>query len=988
MLRNCPTRNLPFAFLAFRALPSLIALLAFLTLTAGCSGGGSAGSAAAPAPAPSGFGALKVTVTEGASGSPVAGATVRLGDQAATTGADGSCSFATVPEGAAAVAVTKGGYQAGGGSATIARDLTVAQSLTISRLKASASYDIIVSGAGTGGVAAALQAARMGMRVALLEESDWIGGQMTAAAVTSLDEGADLPRMRSGIYKEFVDKVALHYWKLAKSTGTAYFNPDMIAFEPSVGQKKLYELLRETETKPVNGVPPVLDLYLATEVTGVIKEGNQVGGVILADGSSMRSSVVIEAGEYGDLLPLAGARYRVGNSVSDSINLSACTQFITYTAVIKKYLKQMDPLLLMQFPPPGYQQVAGQFSKQVVNGGNFFSQIPVDFSYHNGWRGMPDSANPASYDVSPGSMSLITKTGVNWFNDHPTSAEYVENRSLRKAVNCQAKLKTLQFLYYLQHDLGHKEWSVAEDEGFATAFNAGANSCPEIPPEFKALERQFPVKPYVREARRAIGIATLTARDIKREGTPSIAMRKFPSALAIGDYPVDLHGCSAAADLDCGETKEDIPPWGGGIYHIPFEVFVPETVDGLVLAEKNISVSRLVNGSTRLQPVTMMTGQAAGTLAALAVKQKVQPRAVKPVDVQWELLQTGTTLSLYNPTDVPLSHPYWKQIQLALLHGVTGYAGEGYDVNGPMRSYDLAYLLNNVFGTFVELSDPDVLATRGDFARFLTAAMGLDLADAPTAPVYADVAASHPAFRQVQLLHKMGIFEGLAGKGGSFLPDQAISRGEITFCAVNAALITRVSSMHSLALIRSDTQAPTGSLLINSGAESTNSASASLNLESLDNSGSVLWMQIRKDATAWFAWEPLATTRQVTLTPGDGVKSIYVRFRDASGNVSVVYSDSIVLDATSPTGSVTINGGAESTRSSAVNLTLDASDLNGVPKMQFSKDGTTWYSWEPFSATRSATLSSTPGVKSIYVRFRDSLGNLSPTYSDTILLAP
>src|SRR5262245_6853054 len=48
--------------------------------------------------------------------------------------------------------------------------------------------EVLIAGGGTGGVAAALAAARKGRSVVLLEETDWIGGQMTAQGVSALDE--------------------------------------------------------------------------------------------------------------------------------------------------------------------------------------------------------------------------------------------------------------------------------------------------------------------------------------------------------------------------------------------------------------------------------------------------------------------------------------------------------------------------------------------------------------------------------------------------------------------------------------------------------------------------------------------------------------------------------------------------------------------------------------------------------------------------------
>ena len=77
-------------------------------------------------------------------------------------------------------------------------------------------YDVIVAGAGTGGTCAAIQAARMGASVLLLEETDWIGGRMNTAAVTSMDQGGQLVRNR-GIYREFCQRVEAHYQGLGKN---------------------------------------------------------------------------------------------------------------------------------------------------------------------------------------------------------------------------------------------------------------------------------------------------------------------------------------------------------------------------------------------------------------------------------------------------------------------------------------------------------------------------------------------------------------------------------------------------------------------------------------------------------------------------------------------------------------------------------------------------------------------------------------------------
>src|SRR3546814_4484286 len=104
---------------------------------------------------------------------------------------------------------------------------------------------------------------------------------------------------------------------------------------------------------------------------------------------------------------------------------------------------------------------------------------------------------------------------------------------------------------------------------------------------------------------------------------------------------MDLHHTYEALefDLDRSDFTQD-----NGPFQIPFEVFIPAELDGFLPAEKNFSQSRLVSGATRLQPVTMLTGQAVGPMASLAVSQAVQPRDLDPLRVQLELLHEGSTL--------------------------------------------------------------------------------------------------------------------------------------------------------------------------------------------------------------------------------------------------------------------------------------------------------------------------------------------------------
>ena len=115
---------------------------------------------------------------------------------------------------------------------------------------------------------------------------------------------------------------------------------------------------------------------------------------------------------------------------------------------------------------------------------------------------------------------------------------------------------------------------------------------------------------------------------------------------------------------------------------------------------------------------------------------------------------------------------------------------------------------------------------------------------------------------------------------------------------------------------------------------------------------------------------------------------MYAHFRDAAGNLSAVYSDTIILDATSPTDRLQINDGATYTPIRAVTLTLDAQDVNGVTAMRCSSDGLTFGAWLPYSSTHTWQLAEGNGTHAVYVQYQDTAGNISPSYSEPLSSTP
>jgi parallel beta-helix repeat protein len=185
--------------------------------------------------------------------------------------------------------------------------------------------------------------------------------------------------------------------------------------------------------------------------------------------------------------------------------------------------------------------------------------------------------------------------------------------------------------------------------------------------------------------------------------------------------------------------------------------------------------------------------------------------------------------------------------------------------------------------------------------------------------------------------------------------------------------------------IKLDKTVPIGSITINNDASYTTSTSVTLTLTADDATSGVYQMRFSNDGITWTDWEDYTTSKSWTLPLGDGTKTVYVQFRDHAGLIST-YSDTITLDTTSPTGSISIAGDAAYTNSSVVTLTLSATDAtSGVAQMRFSNDNVTWSDWEPYATSKSWTLLTGDGLKGVTVQYKDNAGLIS-SYGDSIIL--
>ncbi|TAE49473.1 MAG: FAD-dependent oxidoreductase, partial [Oscillatoriales cyanobacterium] len=178
--------------------------------------------------------------------------------------------------------------------------------------------------------------------------------------------------------------------------------------------------------------------------------------------------------------------------------------------------------------------------------------------------------------------------------------------------------------------------------------------------------------PYYRESRRLRGISTVKEQDILPVVGGRVAKLPIDSegiceTIAIGNYANDHHYTSGDIPLQPKSIRWG-GRWTGTPFTIPYSALIPATTDGLLVCEKNISVSHIANGATRLQPLVMNIGQAAGMAAALCAEVGCQPRDLAVRVLQEALLQDSearaAVVPLFNLTPDRSDWLHWQRYYL------------------------------------------------------------------------------------------------------------------------------------------------------------------------------------------------------------------------------------------------------------------------------------------------------------------------------------
>jgi hypothetical protein len=486
--------------------------------------------------------------------------------------------------------------------------------------------ELLILGGGVSGSACAWQAAKMGRKVLLVEETPWLGGMITSAGVSAFD--GNKKAVASGFFLMIRKEIEAYYGGPEK-TFTGWISHH--CFEPKVAEKMIRKHVLEA------GV----EVLFNTRLVEVLRKGNRILGAIVENAEGrirIEAKLTVEATEYGDVLHLGNVPYRLGRESKEQTGEDHApakpdmkVQDMTLCAIMKKAPSgKATPLPL----PADYNP--DEFDCAVTDRCSTPDAKFLNHALHD-WNSF------ITYAALPNDKYLL-----NWpfhSNDSPDSVGIFGTPSERAEAIEKARARTLAFCYYMQNELNHPEWGLATDE-FGT-------------PDHLAFI------PYVRESRRVIGKTILKENDVlpPTEGGPRA---KFQAdSIAIGDYFLDHHHSEEhlPPDQRLNENYPDNAP-----FQIPFGSLVPKDVDGLLVAEKSISVTHIVNGCSRLQPVVMLIGQAAGMAAALCLDRNLDPRELDAAELQDELIEAG--VAVYPFSDLYNAHPAFGAVQRLAMTGL------------------------------------------------------------------------------------------------------------------------------------------------------------------------------------------------------------------------------------------------------------------------------------------------------------------------------
>ena len=492
--------------------------------------------------------------------------------------------------------------------------------------------DVIIYGGTSSAVAAAVQVIRMGRSVIIVSPDKHLGG-MSSSGLGFTDTGNK--EVIGGIAREFYQLIYQHYqnpasWKWQKQSeygNTGQGNPAIDGekrtqwiFEPHVAEEAFETMIKSNNITVFRG-------ELLDRESGVVLKNKKIISIKTLNGKLFKGKVFVDATYEGDLMASAGVKYTVGREADSVYNE-------TWNGVQKgvfhhgHYFKDnVDPYKIPGDPSSGLlPRISADNPGENGSGDNKIqaycyrlcltrvpeNKIPItrpegyDSTQYEllarlsstRWDEFFNKYDPVpnlKTDVNNHGPFSFDNIGMNW--DYP-DASY----DRRKEIIQEHILYQKGLLYFMATDKripaevrkAMNQWGFAKDE---FADNGG-----------------WPYNIYVRESRRMLGEYVMTENDV-------LGKREVPQSIGMGSYTMDSHNVQRYVTPEGFVQNEgDIGVDANLPYQIALGSIIPKREDCLnLLVPVCLSASHIAFGSLRMEPVFMILGQSAGTVASISI---------------------------------------------------------------------------------------------------------------------------------------------------------------------------------------------------------------------------------------------------------------------------------------------------------------------------------------------------------------------------------
>ena len=459
------------------------------------------------------------------------------------------------------------------------------------------SYDVVVCGGGTSGVTAALAAARGGAKTLLIERVGQLGGQMNFSGPPGFSYAwlynARHERITGGIVWETYQKLLAeghalpeHHPKWRGSYQFNYIDPDWFGM-------LVYELLTEAGC----------DMMLHAMVTDVVANDHDVKGVICehpGGKSVVLAKVVIDCTGEGEVAYRAGAE--VDEWPADKLEPSTIAftaDGIHWDEFMEYFLSHLDEFDFNHVYNP-YTNMDEEAVKEDIRKNcktiEDVSEVMGFFSLNKMGieTGEWHNKSGLGFFIMPREGGVIQA-----HFQHSSQVDKVDCAQVRDLTRCEIECREqdeIAFKFFKKYVPGFQDMYLTR-------------VCPEV---------------RIRETRRVMGDYVLTCEDIGEA-------REFPDAIGRSCFPGGAKHVVPGADNTTTGTVTDASsqrcPKDGGSNTIPYRCLVVKGFENFLVAGKAISADRWAH--QRFLQQTMVTGEAAGTAAALCVKKGITPRQLE-----------------------------------------------------------------------------------------------------------------------------------------------------------------------------------------------------------------------------------------------------------------------------------------------------------------------------------------------------------------------